>query len=186
MVRSGANKKPHELRLAAADIWRGLERLPLKQRKREAALQFAAKHPGAVSRPGDFCRHWGERLTKEFTLHDAKRTGRPRSVTDADADRAAALLRALDDTPGYPQNGYSSAQDACFRSEELDKIRQQANNGKGCSYKTLLRAAKRKDPLLGMNPIRFKPPLSVANRQKRVAHAKRSLRQWRESRQHYK
>lgn len=116
---------------------------------------------------------------------DAKRTGRRRQVSAADAARAAALLREPEGTAGWPQNGYSSVADACNRCPELEQIRLRSGKGKGCSYKTLWRAAKRADPELRLKRVPFKPPLSAVNRGKRLEHSIRSLRKWRESRLHY-
>lgn len=181
MPRSGANKKPHQLRLDAALIWESVQRLPKRERKSAAAAKLQQQHPGAVTRPGDFCKHWGERLRTEYSLHDAARSGRPRAVSTAAAADAAALFAAKAAERGWPQNGYISSRDACENCHELEAIRQRANGGKGCSYKTLWRAAKRIDPALCIHAVRIKPPLSAVNREKRLQHAKASLSQWRES-----
>lgn len=186
MPRSGANKKPHKLRLDAALIWDSVKRLPKKQRKPAAAAKFQQQHPGAATRPGDFCKLWGERLHTAFSLHDAHRRGRARALSDEQAAAAAALLTAKAKQRGWPQNGYTSTKDACDSCAELQALRAQANNGKGCSYKTLWRAAKRADPQLCIHPVRIKPPLSDANREKRLQHAKDSLRMWRTSRAHFR
>lgn len=118
-------------------------------------------------------------------MHDGPRKGRARKVGKAAAERAAALLAAPEDQPGWPLNGYSSVADACARCPELEDIRLAAGKGKGCSHKTLWRAAKRVDPLLRLQKVPLKPPLSAVNRQKRLEHATRSLRKWRESRLYY-
>lgn len=186
MPRSGANKKSRALRLEAADIWRSIRRRSKRERRKEAASEFERRFPGAVTRPGAFCQHWGERLYKEYSVHDKQRSGRRRALAPSAAAAAAALLRAPEQQPDWPQNGYKSVAQACSKNAELEAIRRAASGGKGCSHKTLWRAAKRADPSLRLNPLRFKPPLSAANRQKRFQHAKKNLRQWRQSRQYYK
>lgn len=181
MVRCTAKKKPIALRVEAATIWKAQNSGPLWQRKQAAAAEFRRKFPGAVTRPGDFCMRWGMRFNSQGSVYDGKRSGRPRKLTGEAAVEAAALLRAPESLRSYPQSGYSSMQDACMRCPRLEEIRLAA----GCSYKTMWRAVKRADPQLVARPIRFKPPLSAANRAKRLQHAKSSVRKWRESRQDF-
>lgn len=176
MVRSGANKKELAVRLEAAVCYIVAEGEG-KAKEAAAGLSFRKGHPGAVKRAAAFCALWGERLLKSYTVLDAPRTGAPQKVSVADAKAAAVLLKA----PAKRRlkkagDGWGSAKEACAACPALEEVRVRS---KDCAPRTLQKAAFKHDEDLCFRPLNFRPPLSAANRAKRLATAKANLKKWR-------
>lgn len=138
-----------------------------------AALLKERYGTGAPARPARFCKKWGERMAAAHTVHDAARPGRPTKVSAQAAATASSALKAGSGGGGAVE-GYRSLAAALHANPTLKRVVCTAQ----CSPRTLLRRMRQVDPSLVKRRLSFRPPLSLVNRQKRLAIAKQHLQRW--------
>ena len=155
------------------------------QKKRAAGEAFVLKHgKNARSKPANFCQQWGERLEESGTVLDAPRSGRPLALQPAAAREASRIFKK--GAGSKPTDKFTSVSTACTSSEALEAIRQSANDGEGCSHRTLRRAMFRADPMLRVKTIKWRPKISLQIKKERKATSKWNLRRFRENRGYFR
>jgi hypothetical protein len=90
-----------------------------------AAAQFAATYPGVVQHAAKFCKKKHQRFVETGNVDDKPGRGRQQQVTDDDARTAAELLMRGAGN-GNPADGFSTLQDAVFRTQHSSQQQQQA------------------------------------------------------------
>lgn len=137
---------------------------------------FEQKKPThRISNVCDFINRWGKLEVDSpdtINVHDKPRAGRPRKLTEAEARQVASELkrggRGKDRKTGYPS--IKAATETNKRIKDI-KNRTQASN------RTLVRAAKRADPNLGVkHRVRLRPVLSNVNKVKRRKAGRKLIR----------
>lgn len=140
-----------------------------------AAALFTARYGAdAVARPGRFCKKWGTRLAHTGSVEDAYRQGATSKVSDQAALAASQAFKAGRGS-GDAVDCYSSIEQACQENAGLKRTLAEAGSGHGCTTRTLLRRMRQVDPYLVSRTLRLRPPLSTANREKRLALARLNL-----------
>ncbi len=186
--RSGANKKPMHIRVAAAVAWAAANEelgqdADETQIARRAGELFTEKHPGTVVRAAAFCKKWGKALEESGGVMDGERQGRHPKVTQAAAVAASKLLKK-GHKPGQPEQGYTSLKKACAHDPALEAIR--VNDCKGASHRTMLKHMKKYDPHLRVTQVRIKPPVSHKNRGERADTSRWNLQKFRTERSFFR
>lgn len=134
---------------------------------RAATKQFISMYPGVIKNVSDFIRYQLRKVQATNSFHNRPRSGRKPKVSQAQAVRAARLLKAGHKV-GSGRRQFTSMQQAEKLSPQLSQIKQDAN----CTSRCLREAMMRADTDLTFRMQRCKIELTPAQKQARKVYCR--------------